>query len=120
VLQSAITTEATEEEGVAQEPEKESDAQKKDKSPFLPGELPKRLQLHSTVQKNVFAWKRGVYGDTYRLAVTARAVRPAHAELKQGFAVVVSLECEADDVNVFNLIRARLAAGRVRIRVPGR
>lgn len=120
-LQSAITTEATEEEGAAQETEKEGDAQKKkEKTPFLPGEVPKRLQLHSTVQKNVFAWKRGVYGDTYRLAVTARAVRPAHAELKQRFAVVVSLECEADDVNVFNLVRARLASGRVRIRVPGR
>jgi hypothetical protein len=70
------------------------------------------------VQKNVFSWKRGVYGDTYRLAITAKAVRPAHAETPQGFAIVVSLECEGDAVNVFNLVRTRLGAGRVRIRVP--
>lgn len=121
-LQTAITTEAAEEEASAAQATEvvEGSPKRKEKSPFLGSELPKRPQLHSTVQKSVFAWKRGAYGDTYRLAVTARAVRPAHLELKQRFAIVVSLECEADDVNVFNLVRARLGAGRVRVRVPGR
>jgi subtilisin family serine protease len=94
----------------------ETDA--KAKSPFSSGEYPKRMQQRGTVQKNVFAWKRGVYGDTYRLAVTAKAVRPAHTDTRQNFAVVVTLECEDSAVNVFNLVRARLGAGRVRIRVP--
>jgi len=88
------------------------------KSPFRAGDLPARMQQQGTVQKNVFSWKRGVYGDTYRLAVTAKAVRPAHAETRQGFAIVVSLECEDEGVNIFNMIRTRLGAGRVRIMVP--
>ena len=91
---------------------------KKTKSVFMPGKLPKRPQQRGTVQKNVFTWSRGDYGDPYRLAVTARAVRPAHATEKQTFAVVVSLECADAEVNVFNLVRARLGAGRVRVRVP--
>lgn len=121
-LQTAITTEAAEEEPSVAPPSEPpaDDPKRKAKSPFLGGQLPKRPQQHSTVQKNVFVWKRGQYGDTYRLALTARAVRPTHAELKQRFAVVVSLDCEADDVNVFNLVRARLGAGRVRVRVPAR
>jgi hypothetical protein len=59
-----------------------------------------------------------VYGDTYFLAVTARVVRPVHAEARQGFAVVVTLEHESDAVNVLRLARAWLGSGRVRIRVP--
>jgi hypothetical protein len=82
------------------------------------GALPKRPQQRGTVQKNIFSWMRGAYGDPYRLAVTARAIRPAHAKEKQTFAVVVSMECVDANVNVFNLVRARLAAGRVRVRVP--
>lgn len=34
-----------------------------------------------------------------------RAVRPIYFDVKQRFAFAVSLECEADDVNVFNLVR---------------
>lgn len=97
----------------ASEPEPKSKA----KSPFLSGDLHKRPQQHSTVQKNVFTWKRGEYGDTYHLAITSRAIRPAHAETAQRFAVVVSLESEAEDVNVFNLVRSRLGAGRLRVRL---
>jgi hypothetical protein len=96
----------------------DSTAASSKKSPFRSGDLPTRIQQHGTVQKNVFSWKRGVYGDTYRLAIIAKAVRPAHAETRQGFAIVVSLECEDAGVNVFNLVRARLGAGRVRIRIP--
>lgn len=119
-LEKAIAAAAEEEEqveGVATDPAPAAKA--KTKSPFLPSELHKRPQQYSTVQKNVFAWKRGSYGETYRLAVTARAIRPVHADVVQRFAVVVSLECEADDVNVFNLIRARLGAARLRVRLRG-
>jgi hypothetical protein len=106
--------------------EAEAEAEDDDVSPsktsqrtvFMPGTLPKRIQQRSTVQKNVFAWTRGDYGDPYRLAVTAKAVRPAHAGERQAFAVVVSLECVDATVNAYNLVRTRLAAGRVRVRVP--
>lgn len=122
-LEKAIAAAAEEEEAetvaTAVGAETAPVAKAKTKSPFLTGELHKRPQQYSTVQKNVFAWKRGSYGETYRLAVTARAVRPVHADVTQRFAVVVSLECEADDVNVFNLIRARLGAGRLRVRLRG-
>ena len=108
------------ETAIAAEAVQDDDAKEPDsKSPFRRGDLPSRIQQHGTVQKNVFSWKRGVYGDMYRLAVIAKAVRPAHAETRQGFAIVVSLECEDERVNVFNLVRTRLGAGRVRIRVPG-
>lgn len=90
----------------------------KTKKAFWTGTLPIRPQQRGTLQKNVFSWKRGVYGDTYRLAVTAKAIRPAHAKTRQPFALVVSLECADDAVNVFNLVRTRLGAGRIRIRVP--
>lgn len=55
----------------------------------------------------------------YRLAITAKAIRPAHTHSAQNFAVVVGLECSDDAINVFNLVRTKLSAGRVRIRVPG-
>ena len=90
----------------------------KKKSPFMSSALPKRPQQRGTVQKSVFTWKRGAYGETYRLAVTAKAVRQNHATTGQTFAVVVSLECADTEVNVFSLVRARLGAGRVRLRVP--
>jgi hypothetical protein len=117
VVESAIAIEAEREaEG---EPASASEgAAKPAKSPFRSGDLSVRLQQRGTVQKNIFSWKRGTYGDTYRLAVIAKATRPAHLEKPQGFAVVVSLESEDDGVNVFNLVRARLGAGRVRVRVP--
>ena len=91
---------------------------KRKKAPFVKLDLPSRIQQAGTLQKNIFTWVRGQYGDTYRLAVIARAIRPAHASTPQRFAVVVSLEGEDDRVNVFNLVRTRLAAGRVRVRVP--
>jgi hypothetical protein len=110
-VEAAIAAEAETEEAAA--------PTDRNKRPvFLGGDLPRRMQQRGTVQKNVFSWKRGVYGDTYLLAVTARAVRPVHAETRQGFAVVVTLEHESDAVNVLQLVRARLGAGRVRIRVP--
>lgn len=93
-------------------------AKKKTKSPFMKSDLPKRVQARGTVQKSEFTWTRGAYGEVYRLAVTAKAVRPGHSSTTQTFAVVVSLECADNEVNVFSLVRARLGAGRVRVRVP--
>lgn len=86
---------------------------------FLPGALPKRPQQRGTVQKNVFEWKRGEYGDPYRLAVTAKTTRPALQNASQRFALVVTLEAEDTNVQLYSAIRARLAAGRVRVRVGG-
>ena len=112
------------EDAIAAEAEREAETtastSKKAKSPFRTGGLPSRIQQGGTVQKNVFSWKRGEYGDTYQLAVIAKATRPAYAAVPQRFAVVVSLEGEDESVNVFNLVRARLAAGRVRVRVRAR
>jgi hypothetical protein len=89
----------------------------KAKKVFISGKLPKRCQQRGTVQKDVFEWQRKTYGDPYRLAITAKAVRPAHASDRQKFALVVTLECEDAEVNVYTVVRARLAAGRVRVRV---
>jgi hypothetical protein len=111
VLHAAITSEADRE--VADEGD-----DKAGKSPFMKGALPRRIQQRGTVQKDDFEWTRGSYGETYRLAVTAKAIRPAHINTTQAFAVVVSIECIDDAVNVFNLVRTKLTAGRVRIRVP--
>ncbi len=79
----------------------------------------KAAQSRGTVQKNVFEWTRGEYGDKYQLVVTAKANRPRHANDTQRFAVVVALERDDDAVNVYSLVRARLDAGRVRVRVGG-
>ncbi len=117
-LEAAIAAEA-EEEIETPPPAVREEAGTRRKSPFMPGELPKRLQQRGTVQKNVFTWKRGEHGDTYRLAVMAKATRPAHARDRQRFAVVVTLESEDAKVNVFNTVRVRLAAARVRVRVKG-
>lgn len=87
------------------------------KSVFMKGEIPKRPQQRGTVQKNVFPWVRGEHGETYRLAITAKANRPAHADDRQRFAVVATLECEDSLVNIYTAVRARLGAGRVRVRV---
>jgi hypothetical protein len=110
------------EKAIALEAQADADAEgespAKKKSVFMPGEMPTRAQQRGTVQKNIFSWKRGSYGETYRLAVTARALRPKHTNDDQAFAVVVSLECEDATVNVTQLVRARLAAARVRLRVP--
>jgi hypothetical protein len=110
-VEAAISTEAEEELADAGAPGARR------KSVFLKGNEPKQPQRRGTVQKNVFPWVRGEYGETYRLAVTAKAVRPAHVGQRQRFAVVVTLECADASVNVYNFVRARLAAGRVRVRV---
>lgn len=86
------------------------------KNVFLKGTLPRRIQQRGTVRKNIFSWKRGEYGDTYRLAIIAKAARPAHAGDRQRLAVVVTLECEDSNIQVYNAVRARLAGGRVRVR----
>lgn len=83
----------------------------------MTGKIPVRPQQRGTVQKNLFRWQRGQHGDTYRLAVVAKATRPAHARERQRFAVVVTLECEDATVNVYTAVRARLAAGRIRVRI---
>jgi subtilisin family serine protease len=92
----------------------------KDKKPvFMTGKLPHRLQQRGTIQKDIFEWKRGSYGETYRLALVAKATRPVHAAERQRFAVVVTIEHDDPTVAVYTSIRARLAAGRARVRVPG-
>jgi hypothetical protein len=111
-LHTAIASEAENELADGEEKTKK-------KSPFMRGGLPSRMQQRGTVQKNVFEWSHGSHGDTYRLAVTAKSVRPAHAATAQSFAVVVTLETEDERVNVFSLVRTRLAAGRVRVRIGG-
>ncbi len=89
----------------------------KTRSVFMTGRLPKRPQQRGAVQKNRFVWSRGEYGDTYRLAVTAKATRPRHAEASQRFALVATLESEDTSVNLYTLIRTRLAAARVRVQI---
>jgi len=97
--------------------ESETKEEKAAKRIFMQGQLPKRQQQRGTIQKNVFIWSRGAYGDPYRLALTAKAVRPAHANDRQRFAIAVTLECADETVNVYTAVRARLAAGRVRVRI---
>jgi len=113
---AAIAVEAEHEVETAPTPEAEEKA-KKAKRLFMKGDLPKRPQQRGTIQKNVFSWQRGQHGDPYRLVVTAKAVRPAHAHDRQRFAVVATLECEDASVNVYTTVRTRLAAGRVRVRI---
>jgi hypothetical protein len=80
--------------------------------------LPRRPQRRGTISKSVFEWKRKHAGESYSLAIIARATRPGLEEEQQRFAVVVSVECGDESVNVYQAVRARLAAGRVRVRVP--
>jgi hypothetical protein len=113
-VQAAIAAEA---EAEIETVESETKEEKVAKRIFMQGKLPKRQQLRGTIQKNEFTWSRGAYGDIYRLAVTAKAVRPAHIRVRQRFAIAVTLECADNLVNVYNAVRTRLAAGRVRVRV---
>jgi len=115
---AAIAAEAARDADAVPSVELEEKA-KKAKRVFMMGGLPKRCQQRGTVQKNVFQWQRGEHGDPYRLAITAKATRPAHAEDRQRFAVVATLECEDAEVNAYTAVRTRLAAGRVRVRVKG-
>jgi len=91
---------------------------KKTKKVFEAGTLPRRVQQRGTVQKNIFEWTNKVPGDTWRLALTAKATRAVHAMEAQRFAVVVTIEHAANEVAVYQAIRARLPAGRARVRVP--
>jgi hypothetical protein len=90
----------------------------KKKKVFETGTIGRRPQQRGTVQKNIFEWTKKVTGNTWRLALTAKATRPAHANDKQRYAVVVTIEHATDPVAVYQAIRARLPAGRVRVRVP--
>ncbi len=114
-IQSAIAAEAERDAEIASSMTK--DRKQPSKPVFMKGDLPKRPQQRGTVQKNTFHWRRGEYGDPYRLAVIAKATRPAHSEDRQRFALVVTLECEDLLVNIYSAVRARLAAGRVRVRI---
>lgn len=109
-VKAAIAAEAERDAGGA-------DGNPRAKSVFMKGDLLKQPQMRGTVQKNVFCWKRKAYGETYRLAVIAKATRPAHAKDQQRYAVVVTLECEDLSVNIYSAVRSRLTAGRVRVRV---
>lgn len=117
-VESAIAAEAEFEIETAPSADQEAKATKARRL-FMGGDLPRRPQQRGTIQKNVFTWKRGEHGDPYRLAVTAKATRPAHARDSQRFALVASLECEDNSVNVYTAVRARLSAARVRVRLRG-
>lgn len=91
---------------------------KRKKKVFEAGVLPRRIQQRGTVQKNIFEWTNKVPGETWRLALTAKATRAAHANEQQRFAIVATVEHTKSEVEVYQSIRARLPAGRVRVRVP--
>ncbi len=119
-LKKAIAEEAkTEREERLTGGKKKITAKKKEKrkSEFMATKLPKRSQQRGTIQKNMFIWKRGEYGETYRLALIAKAVRLSHQEDSQTYAVVVTLECEDTAINIYSQVRERLAGARVRLRV---
>lgn len=111
VIEAAIAAEAEQELVDA------GDKPKK-KKVFEVGTLSRRPQQRGTVQKNVFDWSRNVPGNAWRLALTAKATRAAHANEKQRYAVVVTVEHTSAPIAVYQAIRARLPAGRVRVRVP--
>ena len=96
----------------------EAAPKKTKKKVFEGGTLPRRVQLRGTVQKNIFEWTNKVPGDTWRLALTAKATRAVHVKETQRFAVAVTIEHAANAIAVYQAIRARLPAGRVRVRVP--
>jgi hypothetical protein len=116
-VERAIAAEAEADVGEPSSSVASEDPTSKIRSVFMTGRLPKRPQQRGAVQKNRFIWTRGEYGDTYRLAVTARATRPRHAEASQRFALVVTLESEDTSVNLYTVIRTRLAAARVRVQI---
>lgn len=91
---------------------------KKKQKAFEAGSLPRRIQQRGTVQKNIFECTNKVPGDAWHLALTANATRAAHANEKQRFAIAVTVEHARSEVEVYHSIRARLPAGRVRVRVP--
>ncbi|HEX8110387.1 MAG TPA: S8 family peptidase [Kofleriaceae bacterium] len=121
VAESVIEAElvaAAEQELAGTADDEPKEKKKSKKKVFEAGKLPRRAQQRGTVQKNIFEWTRKVPGDTWRLALTAKATRPAHANEKQRFAVAVTIEHVTEPVALYQAIRARLPAGRVRVRVP--
>lgn len=121
ISDSAIEAElvAAAEKELAGGSEDEGSTKKKSKKKvFEAGTLPRRAQQRGTVQKNVFEWSKKVPGDTWRLALTAKATRPVHANDKQRYAVVVTVEHATEPVAVYQSIRSRVPAGRVRVKVP--
>jgi len=121
VSDSAIEAElvAAAEKELASAGEEGSTPKKKTKKKvFEAGTLPRRVQQRGTVQKNVFEWTNKIAGDTWRVALTAKATRPVHANDKQRYAVVVTIEHATEPVAIYQSIRSRVPAGRVRVRVP--
>jgi hypothetical protein len=116
-VESAIAAAAEEE--ASETGSSDPTASTKTPSVFMPGDLPKRPQQRGTVQKNAFSWQRGDHGDTYHLAVTAKATRARDAKIVQRYAVVVTIECADASVNVYTAVRMRVVAARVRVRVDG-
>lgn len=89
---------------------------KRSKSPFMSGLLPKNLQKSGTIQKNIFSWKQKTsHGETYYLALTAKATQAKYANDSQRYALVVTLEGTAPGLNVYQPVR--LKASRIRVRV---
>jgi hypothetical protein len=91
---------------------------RKAKAVFQKGTLPKRPQQRGTVQKDIFEWSRPPGGESWKLALTAKASRPSHAEERQRYAVVVTIEHANGQVEIYQSVRARAAQARVRLRVP--
>jgi hypothetical protein len=120
ISDSAIEAElvASAEEDLAGAGEEESTPKKAKKKVFEAGTLPRRVQQRGTVQKNIFEWTRKVPGDTWRLALTAKATRPVHANDRQRYAIAVTIEHSTESVAIYQSVRSRVPAGRVRIRVP--
>ncbi len=118
--EAEVLTAVSEVEAAAEQAdgEPEESLGKKGKRPvFWRGKYPYRMQSAGSVYKNLFEWKRGFYGESYRLALVARAVRPAHQAEAQSFAVVVGLESEDAGVNVFNTVKTRVEGIRARVRI---
>jgi hypothetical protein len=91
---------------------------RKTKAVFQIGTLPKRPQQRGTVQKDIFEWSRPPGGDSWKLALTAKATRLAHAQERQRYAIVVTIEHTSGQVEIYQSVRARAAHARVRLRVP--
>ncbi len=113
VIEAAIAAEAEAEHELVDPGQKP-----KKRKVFEAGTISRRPQQRGTVQKNIFEWSRNVPGNAWRLALTAKATRVVHVNEKQRYAVVVTVEHTSDPVSVYQAIRARLPAGRVRVRVP--
>jgi len=77
-------------------------------------DLPRRPQQR--VQKNIFEIRIKVAGDTWHLVLTTRSKRPVHANDKQHYAVVVTIEHAINPFAICKSIRSRVPVSRVRVR----